>query len=383
MQLLIFLYGLFFSLPLTMLDVLPGGVKFDDIVLIMILGVYLYRELSTPGTVKMNKYFLLFIFITLSFAFFSFLISQFQSDPPLGDTPLTVLSRILQSLLIVFMLATNCLDIRSVTVLKKGIVIGTSISLLVFFVFFIMNVDVTKFSTRGVYFTKDIFQYNSYLPFSIHVNTLGSFFLIAFFIVYEMKNKLSFFSVIYLMPSIFLIGKGDIVAVSVFFALVLLSKIKNKTFIISLVVLIVMLSLPILYQEYLTLSQYRVYSSGRNEIYFAALTEILSNPIGSGLGYQNNVLFNLTGINYPAHNIFLSLSLELGVIYALILLLMSMIWLLKSSSEECKYIFICFLIIGLFGNAMYFYKYHTLALFFCFYGLWRPRQKNECIGNTQ
>jgi len=136
MQLLIFLYGLFFSLPLTMLDVLPGGVKFDDIVLIMILGVYLYRELSTPGTVKMNKYFLLFIFITLSFAFFSFLISQFQSDPPLGDTPLTVLSRILQSLLIVFMLATNCLDIRSVTVLKKGIVIGTSISLLVFFVFF-------------------------------------------------------------------------------------------------------------------------------------------------------------------------------------------------------------------------------------------------------
>lgn len=371
MSIFIFLYGLFFALPLTALDIFPFGIKIDDVILISLLSALVLKSVFSSGDGIINKYSLLFLMLTLTASTLSFLISNLNFDSYLGDTAITVYFRVIQSLLIVLFMSLICNNKDFVGKLKWGILCGSLISLVVFMCFFIMHFDFSKFSYRGVYFTKDIFQYSKYLPFSIHVNTLSSFFLISFFLLYLNNKKYRYFSFLFILPSFLLIGKGDILAIVVFFTLLVLSKLKNKYLFCACVAIIIILLSPYLYNEYQSLSQYRVYTSGRNELYGTALQEILMNPFGYGLGSQNNILFAMTGINYPAHNVFLSLSIEFGVFYSLLLSFLMIYWLVKSQDNINKYVFIAFLIIGLFGNAMYFYKYHTLAIFLSLFSLWR------------
>lgn len=371
MNVLVFLYGLFFSLPLTFLDVLPYGLKIDDVILILLLLSFFIKAIYLNGNLFINKYSLLFILITITAATLAFFKSSLKYDHYFGDSALTVYSRIIQSILIILMLSfikDNKFYIRNI---KNGIVCGTSISLLVFLVFFIMHLDLSKFSYRGVYFTKDIFQYSNYLPFSIHVNTLSSFFLISFFILFFELKKYNYLCFLFLLPSFLLIGKGDIIAITAFFSILITARFNNRLLFFTCALILLVVLTPHLYSEYQALYQYRVYSSGRNELYTSALHEILNNPFGYGLGSQNNTLFSLTGINYPAHNIFLSLSLEFGLYYSLIMIFLLIYWFLMAVDKYDKYVLLSFLTIGIFGNAMYFYKYHTLAIIFCLYGLWR------------
>ncbi len=379
MKFLLFLYGIFFALPLTSLNILPGGIKIDDIILFCLIPTLPIVVYQKDKCLKISLGYVLFLFLTLIFSFVSFYKGAAATDLYMGDSPYTVISRVIQTVLIVTLLMF--IKGASITLKPffKGYVLSASLSLLIFFSYYFSKVDLASFSSRGVYFAKDIFQYNDDLPFTVHVNTLGSFFLIAFFIIKSNYKRFDIFSYLFLIPSFLLISKGDILAILVYFAYVFYKKNNLTSLLVILTSFFLVMVSPLLYDMYMGLAQYRVYTSGRDELYEGAISSILNNPMGYGLGMQNNVLWQVTGIDFPAHNIFLSIGLEWGMVY----LVCSLIFLtlgVYASNPKNRIIFLSFLIIGLFGNAMYFYKFHSLALALSLFGLWYiPKTKMKMV----
>ncbi|MEG0057364.1 MULTISPECIES: O-antigen ligase family protein [Hafnia] len=368
-----FLYGVFFSLPLSFLNILPFGVKIDDLILCFLLGLLSLQRISSGKKISFNKYAFLFVAISAFFALVSLIISNLNISFYLGDDSITVFFRVVQSLLIILLISWMQSQRKFVDALFSGILLGSFVSLIVFLCYFFAHVNVSMFLSRGVYFTKDIFQYTDNIPFTVHVNTLGSFFLISFFIIYfkstSWHGKLASF--LFVVPSFLLIAKGDLVAISFFFMVLYFSHSSSRRLILCVLTLLCIAFSPAIFSLYHSLNQYRVYTSERDEIYISAFKSILENPLGYGLGSQNNVIFNASGINFPAHNIFLSLGLEFGWLYLLCFIVFICIWLFRSKVEaKNKLVFICYLLIGLFGNAMYFYKYHTIVLAISMFSLW-------------
>ncbi|MDT7008627.1 hypothetical protein [Enterobacter cancerogenus] len=380
MNILLFLYGFFFALPLTALNLIPGGMKVDDLILFLILSLLPLMMYKRDRRIVVSVFYLLFFIITLIFAFISFYKGISNSDEFMGDSAFTVISRIIQSLLILTFLILIRSSAYTLQYFFKGFLIAATISLIIFFLYYISKINFATFVSRGVYFAKDIFQYNEDLPFTVHVNTLGSFFLIAFFIIKSNFPRYGLYSYAFLAPAFLLISKGDIFAILVYFGYIFYKKNNiNALIIIIFFSLIVVLS-PWLYEIYLSLSEYKVYTSGRNELYGAAVKSIISNPFGYGLGMQNNVLFSMTGIDFPAHNIFLSIGIEFGVFY-LVFSILFIIFGMYACTLNNRVIFFSFLIIGMFGNAMYFYKFHSLAIGLCVFGLWHIPQTIYKNGN--
>lgn len=379
---LIFLYALFYALPLSAIDFLPAGIKLDDIILIVLLLIFIARVFLSRKQEVISREILAFLLLTLAFSSIA-LIKSINNFPEqsYGDSAYTVYGRILQSLLIVLLVCfLSNRNEKSINMLKSGLLLGSSLSLLVFFYFFFTHVDFSTFGSRGVYFTKDIFQYSPDTPFYVHVNTLGSFFLISFFIVFHQprNNIYRVFSFIFLMPSLLLIAKGDLIALCLFFTIYLYQNKRFRALFYYFILPVSLFLAPVFYSVYESLSQYRVYSSGRNEIYSAALDGILNNPLGYGLGVQNQMIFQKTGINFPAHNILLSIGVELGLVYLFLVVLYFMIWFFNNRRSYYQVgIVVCYVAIGFFGNAMYFYKFHTLMLAMTMLGVVNEVKKNE------
>ncbi|HIB6773685.1 TPA: O74 family O-antigen polymerase [Escherichia coli] len=369
MNCIMFFYGVFFALPLSILNVLPYGMKIDDVILFIALIVFPILSFKKGYHVTIPLSCLLFIIITVLFASLSFLKGINSTNVFLGDSAGTVIGRIIQSLLILILITFLKNTPHYLLSFFKGYVIAATLSLIIFFGYYVTHINISSFTMRGVYFAKDIFQYNDDLPFTVHVNTLGSFFLIAFFLLKYNFPKYQLLSYLFLLPSLLLISKGDMLAILTYFAYVFYKRNNLNAFLSLIGLLILVLLMPYLYNVYLSLSDYRVYASGRDELYGASLSSIIDNPFGYGLGMQNNILYSITGIDFPAHNILLSIGIELGLLYLFLLVAYIIGWLLLGKVDY-KIIFISFLVIGMFGNAMYFYKFHSLAIAPCFLSVW-------------
>ncbi|WP_341864737.1 O-antigen ligase family protein, partial [Buttiauxella ferragutiae] len=173
-------------------------------------------------------------------------------------------------------------------------------------------------------------------------------------------------------PSLLLISKGDLVAMAFFFGYIFFNKNKTRRLFLVFLTGVTLAFLPSLLMYYSSLQKYRLTSSDRDSIYTTALIRMLEQPFGYGLGSQNNVIFEGSGINFPAHNFFLSIGLEFGWLYLSLIVMFLAFWLIKSKVHiSNKLFFVSYLIIGFFGNAMYFYKYHTLALCLAMLGVLR------------
>lgn len=379
---LIFLYALFFALPLSAIDFLPAGIKLDDVILIVLLAIFLARVFLSRKKETLSRGVLAFLLLTLIFSSVALIKSiNYFPEQSYGDSAYTVYGRILQSLLIIlFVCFLANRNERSIKMFKSGLLLGSSLSLIIFFYFFIAHVDLSSFASRGVYFTKDIFQYSPDTPFYVHVNTLGSFFLISFFILfYQPRSNIhKALSFIYLLPSLLLIAKGDVIALCLFFTIYFYQNKRFRALFYYFLLPVFLFLAPVFYSVYESLSQYRVYSSGRNEIYSAALNGMLNNPFGYGLGVQNQIIFEKTGINFPAHNILLSVGVELGLVYLFLVVLYFFVWFLNNRKSYYQLgIVVCYIAIGFFGNAMYFYKFHTLILAMTMLGVVNEVKKNE------
>ncbi|MGM5532041.1 O-antigen ligase family protein [Mixta calida] len=379
---LIFLYAFFYSLPLVVIDFLPAGVKLDDVILIFLLVILIVRMFLSKKKEVISRGVVLFLLLTLLFSTISLIKSiNYFPDQAYGDSGYTVYARILQSLLIIlFVCFLANRSERTINFFKKGFLLGSTISLAIFFSYFFENFNLNTFASRGVYFTKDIFQYNPDAPFFVHVNTLGSFFLMSFFLLYDQEkyNIYKVMSFFFLLPSLLLIAKGDILALFLFFIVNFYQYKRFRVFFYYILLPISLFLAPVFYSLYQGLSQYRVYSSGRDEIYGAAIDSIFNSPFGYGLGVQNEIIFQKIAINFPAHNILLSVGLELGLIYLFIVILYFFVWFFNHRKAQFQTgIVICYVIIGLFGNAMYFYKFHTLILAMTMLGIIKGVKKNE------
>ncbi|CNH18718.1 Uncharacterised protein [Yersinia kristensenii] len=378
---LLLIYGFLFSLPLIILNVLPFGLKLDDLVMMVIL--FFLVIFNFKSGVRINKYILLFISVSAFFSILAFLNSSINIKEYMGDNSVTVFLRVIQSLLIILlfsMIYSNPVFLGSI---YKGFIFGSSISLIIFLYYLAIHIDLSKFIDRGVYFTKDIFQYTDDTPFTVHVNTLGSFFLISFFLIFFKSNtwigKLTSF--IFLLPSFLLIAKGDLVAIFVFFMCLYLGKSKVRRLYLYGFISSCLVFFPVILSFYSSLREYRVYTSERDGIYLGAFYRIFENPFGYGLGSQNNIIYDAVGVNFPAHNIFLSIGLEFGWFYLFFVMTFLFLCFFKSKKidNKNKLVFICYLIIGLFGNAMYFYKYHTVALTISMLSLWGGAQYERML----
>lgn len=119
----------------------------------------------------------------------------------------------------------------------------------------------------------------------------------------------------FILPSFLLISKGDILAIFIYFGYLFYKKNKTNALLVIIFFSLALIMSPYVYELYMGLSEYKVYTSGRDELYGAAITSILNNPLGYGLGMQNNILLHMTGIDFPAHNILLSIGIEFGLLY--------------------------------------------------------------------
>lgn len=175
MNFLLFAYGFFFALPLSVLNVLPAGLKIDDIILFIIVALLPLLIYKSNGRIILSLPYLMFIFFTILFAAVSFYKGLSNTDEFMGDSAYIVISRIIQTVLIVTFLMFIKHSTYSLKYFCRGFIFAASISLAVFIIYYLSKINLAMFVSRGVYFAKDIFQYNDDLPFTVHVNTLGSF----------------------------------------------------------------------------------------------------------------------------------------------------------------------------------------------------------------
>ena len=127
-------------------------------------------------------------------------------------------------------------------------------------------------------------------------------------------------------------------------------------------------------------NEYNITMSSRDSIYVSALYAISDNILGYGLDSQNSIIEKYSGINYPAHNFFLSVLLELGII-AFVLSVMVIILIFKkvinSYNTFALSVLIAFLFTGMFGNLLYFYKLHFFVIGFTYFSGWNYFEKKD------
>ncbi|PMO17534.1 hypothetical protein BCT16_14970 [Vibrio sp. 10N.222.54.B6] len=270
----------------------------------------------------------------------------------------------------------------------NGIILGGLISALLFFNFLASNIDTSLFITKGSYLVKDVFQYDDRNPFSIHVNSLSNLLMMCFFCSFWIYTKSSnrsylIYSFVFLLVPTLMMTKGVILGLVLAFLIIgyeKLYRLYGRALIIVFILtggLVFVFSLNYIHEFF---SEFNINVSGRDNLYVGALRAFSDNFMGYGLDSQNTVLEQYTGINYPAHNFFLSVLLELGI-FAFLFFLFVILGLFKHLINiEDKFslaVFVAFFITGMFGNLLYFYKLHFFILCFTAYSGWLHVKKES------
>ncbi|HIF9305999.1 TPA: O-antigen ligase family protein [Photobacterium damselae] len=375
-----FLWGFFWSLPLSILPSFHGA-KIDDMIMLILLFIFLCHG-------KVNIKLIAFLFVVISYSTVYLIFSDFDNDP------IAIYVRIIQSMLLVlfsYFLIKNKLIIPSF----KGVILGGCISLFFFFSFVFKNVDFGLLIVKGSYLVKDAFQYSESDPFSIHVNSISNLYMFIFFCSLSLyllsKKKIYLYmSFVFLLVPLLMITKGVLIGIMLFFLIIyndcLKQKCGNKYFIIVTISMIFILLSSFLFYSNVerVFNEYNINMSSRDSIYISALHAISDNLLGYGLDSQNSIIYNYSGINYPAHNFFLSLALEQGIIAFIISISAIFIVLKKVISFSNVFglgVLVAFLFTGMFGNLLYFYKLHFFAIGFTYFLGWNYFEEKNISNN--
>lgn len=376
LKLLVFFWGFTWAMPLSYLPSFHG-VKLDDLFLICLLFIFILIQ-------KSNLKLIISIIAILIYCTVYLLYSL--GEPALEPFPIYI--RVIQCLLVILyasFLAESDLKRDAF----NGVIFGGLISFFIFLHFILNNLELTLFVAKGSYIVKDSFQYNDSNPFSIHVNSLSNLFMFCFFCsvwCYQNSGKYiyKFSSFLFLAGPILMFTKGVILGVGVFAIILAEKKIRRKfgktyliAFLLSIVLLAILLTLSI-ENLFSLFTDYNITMSSRDSLYAGAISASFDNPLGYGFGSQNYIIEEYTGINYPAHNFFLSVLLELGLIALFFSLCFTIYFFLNVASKNHTYslaVAVAFFITGMFGNLMYFYKLHFFIISFTLFTGWIHAKK--------
>jgi hypothetical protein len=339
---LCYILGVLIVFPLKILSVGSVNYKFDEILLVCIFVILF----CTRGIAFRPLVYCGLIFLYLAYGALAILDSGLVIN-------YQVYFRLLQIVLIIVVVSMMS-DGERVKMLDGIASWGPVLALcIVFYLIFILDYSFDLLLDNQQYY-KDFF--NGKTTFlSVHINTVGTILLLSIYLnllkFQVTRNKVYvLLSAFMLLPSIMLLSKGDLLAILIALVFFCFSKLKMSY------LFFVCLAVGGLIAGYgLNLAKF---DSTREALYSTALQAFISNPHGYGIGTERQVIFASSGINYPAHNFLLSAALETGVLGVIFFLALILYSYLRNKDSVARAFLIAFVVVGSFGNVMYFYKYH-------------------------
>lgn len=342
MKYLCYMLGVLIVFPLKILSVGSVNYKFDEILLVFIFVIlFCTRRIAFRPLVYCGLIFLYFAYGTLAILD-SGLVTNYQ-----------VYFRLLQIVLIIVVMSIMS-DGERVKMLNGIASWGPVFALcIVFYLIFISGYSFDLLFGNQQYY-KDFFNgENTFL--SVHINTVGTILLLSIYLnllkFQVTRNKVYILlSAIMLLPSIMLLSKGDLLAILIASVFLCFSKQKIAyLFFVCLAAGGLIASYSLNFAEF---------DPTREALYSTALQAFIDNPYGYGIGTERQVIFAYSGINYPAHNFLLSAALEAGVLGVVFFLALILYSYRRNKDPVARAFLIAFVVVGSFGNVMYFYKYH-------------------------
>ncbi|WP_135287773.1 hypothetical protein [Pseudomonas kairouanensis] len=327
---------------MKMLEIRGVNYKLDEFLLVFIGMVYLCARHAKPVMLG-------YIFIVLFYFFYGVILVYVSGLVVNYD----VFFRILQVLLVIIVMSLMS-DVEKTAMLDGMANWGPVFALLIVF-YLVFNLDYSaSILVESQQYYKDFFN-GPYSFLSVHINTVGAVLLLSIYLnllKYKVTGNTMYLllSMFMLLPPLMLLSKGDVLAVAL--ALVYLYFAKFRV--------------PNLFFAFLALAAVIAAVSGdfsrfdptREILYSTALEAFIQNPFGYGIGTESQVIFALSGVNYPAHNFLLSAAIETGVVGVAFFLALVIYSYRRNKSLLARAFLLAFVVVGSFGNVMYFYKYH-------------------------
>lgn len=347
MGIVYWLFGFFLTLPMKYINIDFFGFKIEDAICCLLLFAFLFLRGLT-----LKAYGLAFCFV--AYIAYGMLVALVFD----GGQHYEVVLRILQVTMIVLFL--SALRPPEIVQLVHGVASGGVLLaiILIGYIYLVLDFSVSDLIEDKLLY-KDYFNDNdSFLR--IHINSVGGILCLAMYcnvLRFELSSKSRYllYSVILVVPSLMLFSKADILAWLSIAAIYTFRKhivLASLCAVIGSVGLILAENIP------------EGFDPTRVTLYSGALRAFFDNPLGYGLGSQIDVMYRFAGICYPAHNFLLSAALEAGIFGVLFFLILLVTLFLSTKDAMTRCFIIAFIIIGSFGNVMYFYKYHFV--FFAF-----------------
>lgn len=258
---------------------------------------------------------------------------------------------------------------KYVFVLLKGIVLGGAMTVLILLLLGISTLAESGLS--GAYDLKDAASSLS----ELHVNTFGAIAMLTSFSAYLLWRRtgrrvfLGVMIVAMMVPLLYLIRR-DIAGIlaGVSYLLFMSSMSGRKRFSI-LFGLTVVCAVSVALMGQVLIDAFAVdFETGkgmakREVLYAAAIQAILNQPLGYGWGSEKSIFELWYGLSHVAHNAYLSMAIELGVIFP-ITLIAFVFWVFFSERDVgVKFFIVVFMVESLFGNGLFFYKVQWVFLF--------------------
>ncbi|TCK62358.1 hypothetical protein [Seleniivibrio woodruffii] len=356
----IFFYiGFFLCFPFLYIPIGSSNIRFEDIaVLLLLFFAFIYnKKLFSKSILVFSTIFVLFIVYGLSLRpFFDF---NYENYP---------LTRIVGITMYFFVFAFYMKQ-EEVKSLCKGAFAGSLLSAIVILSVLLMHLVNIGFTIRNMYVFKESLRGIS----SFNPNSYGALMVFGSFASYYLfsltkKSMYRYAACFFLLIPFILIIRRDIVGI--IFALISVFFISRNTrtkIILYPTLIIICLYIGFSVVNYLQgLDSYR-FMAHRDTQYIAALSAIQENKMGYGLGSETFIMKDRINREAVTHNSFLSLSLDLGLFNALVVLGMIVFIFFNIKDKWFKFYLIAFFIQSLFGSGFYFFKYHYVfvAILLC------------------
>lgn len=342
MKYLCYLLGALMVFPIKMLE--SGGVnyKLDEFLLVFVGVVFLCTRHARPAMFGYAFLVLLYLFYGAMMVYISGLVVNYE-----------VFFRLLQILLIIIVMSMMS-DIER-TAMLDGIGNWGPVFALLMVSYLVFKLDYSTSVLLGSQqHYKDFF--NSKESFlSVHIDTVGTVLLLSIYVnmlKYQVTGRSIYLvlCIFMLLPPFMLLSKGDLLAVSL--ALVFLGFARFSVSYLFFVFLAIGGVIAAVFGDFSR------FDPTREILYSTALKAFVQNPFGYGIGTESQVIFALSGIDYPAHNFLLSAALETGIFGVLFFVSLVFYSCWKNKSPIARAFLLAFVVVGSFGNVMYFYKYH-------------------------
>lgn len=342
MRYLCYLLGLLIVFPVQMFHVDGVNYKLDEFLLVFLALAFLFSRRPRLVLFGYAFFILVYMFYGAALVYISGLIVNYD-----------VFFRILQILLIIIVM--SMMSDSEKTAMLDGIANWGPVFalLIVFYLVFKLDYSMSVLLGSQQHY-KDFFNSeDSFL--SVHVNTVGTVLLLSIYLnvlKYQVTGRALYLvlCLFMLLPPLMLLSKGDLLAIVL--ALVFLCFAKFK---VSYLFFLFLALGGVVALVGLDFSQF---DPTREILYSTALKAFFQNPLGYGIGTESQVIFELSGVDYPAHNFLLSAALETGVLGVIFFLTLIVYSYCKNKSPLARAFLLAFVVVGSFGNVMYFYKYH-------------------------